>query len=741
MVVPGGLHVNDVPVAERELLSVTADSVAPGYTAGFVGALRGECGGVKRFATVAARAGVFMEEDGLVRFLHQELSVFNVHIIKIAHWHKCGDDSNRIRDGQGVVLYNRTDMNAHDIRREYLAFQRRHDHAIIPRALLVPKDDPTTLFTGSGMQALLPYLLGETHPKGTRLADSQTCLRAEDIEEVGDNRHTTFFEMLGNWSLGDYFKAQQLPWFWSFLVDVVGLDPQRLYVTVFAGDKETGIPADEESVTIWTKLFTDKGIDAPFVEIGSEADGYAKGMRGGRIFAYDAKKNWWSRAGVPSAMPVGEPGGPDSEVFYEFTEIEHDTSWGEHCHVNCDCGRFMEIGNSVFMTYLKTEAGFEPLPKPNVDFGGGLERIAAAALDTPDVFKISLLWPIIEGLQQLTGKTYAGNETAMRVIADHLRAALFLATDGVTPSNKEQGYVMRRLMRRAIRFALDLGIENDLIGRIVPTITDLYAEDFPEVAREREVTLAVMQKEERAFRQTLKKGLKELTVILRKNDGQFSGTDIFMLQDTYGFPKELSVESIQTLEGASLSPRWEEEFAAKLEEQRERSRTATKGQFKGGLEGHSDIHKKYHTATHLMYQALRDVLGDHVVQRGSNITEERLRFDFSHDEKVGRDQLEEVERIVNQQIQKDLPVFWREYPTQQALDMGALGAFGDRYGDSVKIYQMGEGDDRYSFEICGGPHVDHTGQLAEGGKVFRIKKEEASSAGIRRIKAVLVDPT
>lgn len=639
-----------------------------------------------------------------------------------------------------IFCYNRTDMNAHEIRRAYLEFQRTNDHAIIPRALLVPKDDPTTLFTGSGMQALLPYLLGEPHPKGTRLADSQTCLRAEDIEEVGDNRHTTFFEMLGNWSLGDYFKTEQLPWFWEFLVDRVGLDPARLYVTVFAGDEATGIAGDTESVEIWKKLYADKGIEAKFIEIGSEADGYEKGLQDGRIFAYDAKKNWWSRAGVPANMPSGEPGGPDSEVFYEFTDIPHDPAWGKHCHVNCDCGRFMEIGNSVFMTYLKTDDGFEKLPKPNVDFGGGLERIAAAALDTPDVFKISLLWPIIEGLEQLTGKTYAGNEVAMRVIADHLRAAVFLATDGVSPSNKEQGYVMRRLMRRAIRFALDLGIEQDLTGRITPTIIDLYGEDFPEVAREREAILATMLKEEKAFRQTLKKGLKEFEKIF--SDGlsvDSHGEAIFKLYDTYGFPVELSVEELK-VRNITLADDWRAQFDAHMQKQREMSRTATKGQFKGGLEGHSLQHKKYHTATHLMYQALRDVLGDHVIQRGSNITEERLRFDFSHPEKVTREQLDEVERIVNEQIGRDLKVTWEEFPTKIAIEeKGALGQFGDRYGDTVKVYKMIEdgADKPFSFEICGGPHVEHTLQLSEDGKRFKIIKEEASSAGIRRVKAVL----
>lgn len=629
-------------------------------------------------------------------------------------------------------------MNAHDIRRAYIRFNEKNGHTQIPRALLVPEGDPTTLFTGSGMQPLLPYLLGAEHPEGTRLVDSQTCLRAEDIEEVGDNRHTTFFEMLGNWSLGDYFKREQLKWFFTFLVDEVGLDPSKLYVTTFAGDKDADVPADTEAVEIWKELFKSKDIEAEFVEIGSEADGYQKGTQGGRIFAYDSKKNWWSRAGVPLNMPAGEPGGPDSEVFYEFSEIEHDTSWGPECHVNCDCGRYMEIGNSVFMTYVRTETGFEKLPKPNVDFGGGLERIAAAAIDSPDMFKVSLIWPIIEGLEQLTGKTYAGNESAMRVVSDHLRAALFLATDGVVPSNKEQGYVMRRLMRRAIRFALDLGIENDLIPRVVPIITDLYASDFPEVANQRDAILAVMLKEEKAFRQTLRKGLKEFEKIFSTDlPTDHQGEAIFKLYDTYGFPVELSEEEAKN-RNIKLADDWREQFNTHMQKQRDMSRTATKGQFKGGLGGQTLQHKKYHTATHLLQSALREIFGDELRQHGSNITEERLRFDFNLDHKMTPEEIAQAEKLVNGWIAEDLPVSFQLYPTQEALDMGAIGPFGERYDDQVKVYKMGEGDHIASLEICGGPHVDHTGQLAEGGKTFKITKEEASSAGIRRIKAVLV---
>lgn len=629
-------------------------------------------------------------------------------------------------------------MNAQEIRAAYLKFFEKRGHKVIPRALLVPQGESGVLFTGSGMQPLIPYLLGEVHPKGNRLVDSQTCLRAQDIEEVGDNRHTTFFEMLGNWSLGDYFKKEQLPWFFEFLTDKVGLDPEKLYVTVFAGDKQFDLPKDEVSAKYWQDLFIKKGLKADIADIGSEHDGYKRGIKANeRVFYYDASKNWWAPEGKPSEMSEGQPGGPDSEVFYLFENVEHDEKWGKNCHPNCDCGRFMEIGNSVFMEYIRTKTGFDKLPSQNVDFGGGLERIAAAKINSPDVFRISILLPIIESLEKLSGKKYEQHTNAMRVIADHLRGAVWLAVDDVAPSNKEQGYVARRLMRRAIRFAFELGIEQNFVQEIVPVIVGLYEKDFPEIANSKQKVIDTLVREEKVFRQTLRKGVRELEKMSK--NGKISGENVFSLYDTFGFPVELSIEEA-TMQGFEVSKNWRKEFDAKMKEQRERSQTATKGTFKGGLGGQTLQHKKYHTATHLMYQALRDVLGDHVVQRGSNITEERLRFDFSHPEKVTREQLDEVEKIVNEQIKKDLKVTWHEYPTKVAReDMGALGQFGDRYGDTVKVYKMiADGAKKpFSFEICGGPHVDHTLQLIEDGKKFKIIKEESSSAGIRRIKAVL----
>lgn len=625
-------------------------------------------------------------------------------------------------------------MDAQTIRNKYIEFFKERGHAQIPRALLVPQDDPTTLFTGSGMQPLIPYLLGEPHPAGIRLVDSQTCLRAQDIDEVGDNRHTTFFEMLGNWSLGDYFKKQQISWFFEFLTEVVGLDPDKLYVSCFIGDDKYGIERDNESAQIWQELFEKKGIEAKIVALGSQKDGDAKGMQDGRIFFYDDGENWWSRGGGLEKTPIGDPCGPDSEVFYDFGDTNHAEGYGLP-HPASDSGRFMEIGNQVFMQYLRTETGFEPLKKQNVDFGGGVERIAAAAINSPDVFRISVMWPIIEELQKLSGKKYESHTESMRVIADHLRAATFLAVDGVIPSNKEQGYVMRRLLRRAIRFAFELGIEQNFFVEVVPVIADLYHEDYPEVAERRQTVIDVLVREERIFRETLRKGLNELSKL--SNGGKLSGKAIFMLQDTYGFPLELSLEEVYRQE-ILLEENWRTEFDALLKEQRVRSQTASKGVFKGGLADHSGDTVKLHTATHLMYEALRRVLGDHVVQRGSNVTDERTRFDFSHPEKVTREQLDEVERIVNEQIDKDLKVEWKEYPTAEAFKMGAKGAFGDKYGDMVKVYIMSEPNQpAYSIEICGGPHVEHTGVLAENGKRFKITKEEASSAGIRRIKAIL----
>ena len=644
-------------------------------------------------------------------------------------------------------------MNAQEIRKAYLDFMKKNGHAEITRAPLILKDDPTTLFTGSGMQPLLPYLLGEKHPSGVRLTDSQTCLRAQDIDDVGDNRHTTFFEMLGNWSLGDYFKEVQIRQFFEFLTDVVGLDPAKIYVSCFIGDEKYGIPRDDESARIWQEVFAKKGIDAKIVELGTAENGDKLGLQGGRIFFYNDKENWWSRGGGLDSTPIGDPCGPDSEVFYDFGEENHDASFGE-AHPASDSGRFMEIGNQVFMEYRRLEDGsFEPLENKNVDFGGGLERIAAAKIGSPDVFKISVMLPIIEKLEQISGKKYEDFTASMRVIADHLRSATFLAVDGCVPSNKEQGYVMRKFIRRAMAKAFDLGIEEDFIEKIVPEIVAIYAPDYAEVAEKTDEIITVMVKEEKAFRRTLRKGLKEFEKYAsdeRRNkvpaDGKFhsvglagiNGEAIFSLYDTHGFPMEISVE-IAKKRGIRLTENWQEEFAEKMREQRERSQTASRGKFKGGLGGQTQEHKKLHTATHLMNAALRIVLGEEIAQRGSNIDETRLRFDFTFDRKMTDEEKKAVEDLVNEQIEKGLAVSWAEFPIDYALnELKAIGVFGDKYGETVKVYTMkAENEPAFSVEICGGPHVENTRELAEGGKKFKIKKEQSSSAGVRRIKAVL----
>ncbi|RIJ78746.1 hypothetical protein D1871_02075 [Nakamurella silvestris] len=457
-------------------------------------------------------------------------------------------------------------MDADQIRGLYLEFMAEQGHAVIPRAPLVPRDDPSTLFTGSGMQPLLPYLLGAEHPAGRRLADSQTCLRAQDIDEVGDNRHTTFFEMLGNWSLGDYFKHEQLHQVWTFLTDKVGLDPNRIYVSCFLGDEVHQIPQDTESAGIWTELFTAAKVSADQVELGTEERAAEIGSGGARISFY-SKKNWWCRDGSAENMPIGEPGGPDSEMFYLFPDVQHDTAFGAHCHPNCDCGRYIEIGNSVFMEYRRTADGFEPLPRRNVDFGGGLARIAAAALDTPDVFRISLLRPIVAAVEELSGQTYEEHTRSMRVIADHLRGAAFLAVDGIRPGNKAQGYVMRRLIRRAVRFALDLGLTENFLPAIIPTITGIYAHHYPELTEHADEVVAVLVKEEKAFRRTLLKGIHQLEGLRGRVIG---GADLFTLYDTYGFPIELSVEEAGAA-GIEVSPTWREEFDEQMAAQRARS--------------------------------------------------------------------------------------------------------------------------------------------------------------------------
>ena len=630
-------------------------------------------------------------------------------------------------------------MTVSEIRKKYLDFYKARGHAIIPSASLVPENDPSTLFTGSGMQPMVPYLLGENHPEGTRIVDSQKSFRTVDIEEVGDNRHTTFFEMLGNWSLGDYFKKEQLSWVFEFLTSEIGFDPKKLYMTVFIGDEKNNLPRDTESVDIWKKLFKDKGIDATDALIGSEADGYARGMKDGeRIFYYDSKKNWWSRAGIPENMPAGEPGGPDSEMFYDFG-LEHNPKFGAHCHPNCDCGRFLEIGNNVFMQYLKKPDGsFVPLPKQNVDFGGGLERIAMAAVNIPDIIAVCHR-PILNRLEEISGKKYESGSSdapAFRIVADHVKAAAFLIGDGVLPSNAERGYFVRRLLRRAIRYADQLGMHDAMLSALVDALLESYKDAYPETYGAREMIRQEIDKEEVKFRKTLKEGLREFEKV--SEHGIISGRDVFLLFSTFGFPHEVTLELAEE-RGIAVN---KEEFEAEMKKHQELSRTASAGTFKGGLADHSEKTTRLHTAHHLLLKALQMVLGPQVKQRGSNITSERLRMDFIHDAKMTDEQKAEVERIVNEKIADDLPVVHSEILREEAEKLGAEHEFGQKYPDRVSIYSVGpkgatvehpQFDKAFSIEFCGGPHVTHTGEIGH----FKIAKEEASSAGIRRIRGVV----
>lgn len=598
-------------------------------------------------------------------------------------------------------------MTSKELRQKFLDFFKKKGHKIIPSASLIPENDSSTLFTSSGMQPLVPYLLGEKHPEGTRLCDSQKSFRSADIEEVGDSRHTTFFEMLGNWSLGDYFKKEQLPWIFEFLVEEIKLDPERLYTTVFLGHETIGVPKDTESAAILEDIFKKYKVNPK-----------------GRILYYTAEKNWWSRSGVPEKMPVGEIGGPDSEIFYDLGADlnKHENSrWaGESCHVNCDCGRFIEIGNSVFMEYKKTENGFEKLKQHNVDFGGGLERITMAVQGVDSVFKTDLFAPIMASILSIVGDRPVGK---IEIIADHLKAATFLIADGVVPSNVGRGYVLRRLVRRAMvthyKF-ISAGLDANFFVAPVEAVINIYKDVYPDLKENESKIIEIIGKETEKFEKTLEKGVKEI-----EKTQNLTGEKAFSIYETYGVPLEVA-EEIKPVENR-------EDFFRGLKRHQELSRTASEGMFKGGLADHSEKTTKLHTAAHLVLAGLRKVLGDDVYQKGSNITSERLRFDFTHKEKLSPQQVEDVESFVNGIIEKDLPVWFEEMPLEKAKEINAMGVFESKYGEKVKVYFIGKGDENVSKEICGGPHVDRTGNMGH----FKITKEESSSAGVRRIKAIL----
>lgn len=606
-------------------------------------------------------------------------------------------------------------MTVSEVRKRYIDFFVKRGHVHIPSAPIVPENDPTTLFTSSGMQPLVPYLLGQPHPEGTRLVNSQLSFRAGDIEEVGDNRHTTFFEMLGNWSLGNYFKKEQLPWIYEFLTQELKLPKERLWVTCFAGDEAFGLPKDTESAEIWKEI----------------------GMPEEQIIFYDAKKNWWSRSGTPDKMPTGEPGGPDSEIFYDF-QTAHDSVFGEKCHPNCDCGRFIEIGNSVFMEYIKNADGsFGKLPKRNVDFGGGLERLAAATRGNPDIFLIDVFDAARAVLEKRSGRAYdadANMTRSFRIILDHIRAASFLIASGVRPSNTEQGYMLRRLIRRSIRETDKLGIKEAILAEVAKGFGVAYAKEYPFVQKAASTIQEELGKEETQFRKTLALGLRELEKM--GNDA-----DAFTLFTTYGFPVELTAE-IAKEKGITIDM---DVVKKKMEEHQALSRVGAAQKFAGGLADHREQTIKYHTAHHILLKALQIVLGPEVHQRGSNITSERLRIDFSYGQKMTSEQKAEVEKIVNEKIAEDIPVIRTDMKKEEAEKLGAEHEFGATYPDIVSVYSIGPLENAFSIEFCGGPHVENTRDLArvrdpDGSyrkAVFKILKEEAVAAGIRRIKAVL----
>lgn len=617
-------------------------------------------------------------------------------------------------------------MTSRDIRQKYINFFLERDHKEIEPAKLVLENDPTTLFTSAGMQPLVPFLLGEKHETGNRLVDSQPCFRSQDIEEIGDNRHTTFFEMLGNWSLGDYFKKEQLEWIWQFLTEELKLPKDRLHLSLFEGGD--GVPKDEESFEIWKNL----------------------GVKESQIHFYSAKKNWWSLSGTPAQMKEGEIGGPDSEIFYEFDSVQHNPSFGEKCHPNCDCGRFLEIGNSVFIQYQKQSDGsLKELPNKNVDFGGGLERFAAVIKDDPDIFNTDLYSPIIKIIEKYSGKSYSdpASQPHMRIIADHLKAAAFLIVSGVTPSNKMQGYVLRRLIRRvAVKMhelrgsAQKEQIPTDAFeAACAYTVLEIYHGLFGiDKEKHKDLVVRVIVEEMDKFGKSLQKGLKEIEK-LEKIDGKAA----FDLYQTFGFPLELTMELVKQ-KGQSFD---KADFEAEFEKHKDLSRTASAGKFAGGLAGHSETEIKYHTATHLLHQALRDVLGETVFQKGSNITPERLRFDFSFDRKMTDEEIRTVENLVNEKIKEDLKVDRKYMTYDEAKALNAIGLFDEKYDKSnVSIYCIGpnytldtnskdkrERGGYYSLEFCGGPHVEHTSVINR----IKITKEEAVSAGMRRIRAEL----
>ncbi|CDD15969.1 alanine--tRNA ligase [Clostridium sp. CAG:798] len=582
-------------------------------------------------------------------------------------------------------------MKAIEIRNKFLEFFKKHNHNIIPSAPLIPENDPSVLFTTAGMQPLVPYLLGEKHPAGKRIADYQKCVRTVDIDSVGDNRHLTYFEMLGNWSLGDYFKEEAIAMSYEFLTKELGINPEKLSVTCFAGDEDA--PRDMEAFNAWKKA----------------------GIPEERIYFYGKKENWWI---------AGEEGpcGPDTEMFLDTGK----PACSDNCQPSCDCGKYVEIWNNVFMEYYKSKNGITKLKQRNVDTGLGLERMAMLLQKVETPFDTELFKPVMDKLKELEK---VDDIKSRRIVAEHLRSSIMIICDGGRPSNIDRGYVLRRLIRRMTRHLSKLQIDLAQLGNLIDLTIDNLNEMYPELKEKKEIIKTVIIEEKDKFIKTLGHGEKEFEKVIAKlkqeNKKIIDGQTIFKLYETYGFPPEITADLARE-QGFEIDTT---EFDTLFKQHQEKSRLGSEQKFKGGLAEQNEITTAYHTATHLLHKALRIVLGDHVKQSGSNITTERLRFDFSHPEKMTPEQLKQVEEIVNEQIKRDLPVISEEMSLEDAKKSGAIGLFENKYGDVVKVYTIGD----FSKEICGGPHVKHTGELGH----FKIKKEESSSAGIRRIKAVL----
>lgn len=610
-------------------------------------------------------------------------------------------------------------MTAQDIISIFISFFEKRQHRRIPNAPLVPIDDPTTLFTSSGMQPLIPYLLGEKHPAGTRLVNVQNCFRAVDMDEVGDNRHTTFFRMLGNWSLGDYFKTQEIPWLWEFLTKELGLPREKLYITVFSGTE--GVEFDSESEEIWKKIFEDEKLEP-------------------RIFKGDVSKNWWSRSGPPDKMPAGEPGGPDTEVYFKFDDPPEDEAGIEHgkdCRGDdpskCECGKFLEIANSVFMQYIKVQTGsFVNLPKQNVDFGAGVERLLAAVENKSDIFKTSLFSPIIESIEKATGKKYGLTSSPqvtkqMRITADHLRASVYLLDAKVEPSNKERGYILRRLIRRSVD---NLGgVEIGAIEKIIEAIVNECSKTDESLKENFEFIKNSVLEEAQKYKKAVGEAKKFVERKYQKSGDEIMGETVeISAEDAFNLYTSYGLSPTQII---SLGYKFNEQgFSDLMEKHKSLSKTASSGMFKGGLADKNELTVKGHTATHLLHQALRDVFGKQLVQSGSNITTERVRFDFNHDKLLTEGEIKRVEEIVKEKIKENLPISFEMMPLNKAKEIGAIGLFDEKYSESVKVYFIGD----YSVEFCGGPHVNFTSEI----KSFKIVKQENLGKTQKRIYAKVI---